>query len=119
MGLWSQCHVPAVLNPGSAPRGGLAVGNAQFGGLGIAADNAISHLYAWQRDDAQGNVNPSTDPSASAAVGQACTAALSGIAGFNWPPSMLAAETNPPVFPWGLPQADPAACSLDPGQPGG
>jgi hypothetical protein len=112
VGLWSQFDVPAVLTPGSAPRGGLAVGNAQFGGLRIAADNAISHLYAWQRDDAQGNINPSTDPSAPAAVGQACTAALAGMAESYWPPSMLAAQVNLPVFPWGLPQADPVVCTL-------
>jgi hypothetical protein len=103
VGVWPQFAMPVLLSPGAAPRGALATGDALFDGMEIVADNSLSHLHAWQRDDGQGAFDPTTDPGAPPEVRAAFAAATAGVPPGSWPPSMLAAQVDLPSFPWGPP----------------
>jgi hypothetical protein len=103
VGVWPQFAMPVLLSPGSAPRGALATGHALFDGMEIVAEDKISQLHAWQRDDGSGAFNPTTDPGAPLEVRAAFTAATAGVAPGSWPESMLAAQVDLPSFPWGPP----------------
>jgi len=103
VGVWPQFAMPVLLSPGAAPRGALATGHALFDGMEIVADDSLSHLHAWQRDDGQGAFDPTTDPGAPPEVRAAFVAATAGVPPGSWPPSMLAAQVDLPSFPWGPP----------------
>jgi hypothetical protein len=119
VGVWlGTPAAPRVYLPGAAPRMGLARGSAQISGLTISAENSLSHLFAWQRDDANGNYAPAADPSAPQEVASAFGTAVSGIAQTAQPAAMLAAQVNPGFFPFPPAPANPLVCDLIFARPG-
>lgn len=97
VGVWPEFAAPMILEPGAAPRGGLAAGLAGFDGMTITTGDTASHLYAW------GGAPPGPDPAAPASVTTAFSAALAALPAADWPASMLAIEAPRPRFPWALP----------------
>jgi hypothetical protein len=105
VGVWAAKVPPQVLSPGSAPTAAIGRGNASFDGMTIAADAALSHLFAWQSEG--GAVGPPAQiqgmPTAVAAAFTAATATLSPA---ETPPALLGAQVNP--VQWPFPPQPPA-----------
>jgi hypothetical protein len=113
VGVWlGTPAAPRVFFPGGAPRGGLGRGQGKIGGLTITADNSVSHFYAWQRDDMNGNYAPLTDPSASPQVAAAFAGAIGGTTPSAQPAAMLAAQANVELFPFPPQPASRLICDL-------
>ncbi|HEX4091749.1 MAG TPA: hypothetical protein VHZ33_23795 [Trebonia sp.] len=105
VGVWAAIVPPVVRTPGSAPAGSLAAGRAIFDGLLIGADPALSHLYGWQGDGTSA-VPSAALPGVPAAVAEALGAAVAPLAVSARPPALLAAQANPPAFPFPPPGGD-------------
>jgi hypothetical protein len=111
VGVWAAIVPPVVRTPGRAPAGALAAGSALFDGMRIGAAPALSHLYAWESDGTT-SVPPTVIPGTPAAVTGALRAAVSPLAGSDRPPALLAAQANPPAFPFPLPGTDDVVCVI-------
>ena len=111
VGVWPEIVPPVVRSPGSAPAGALARGSALFDGMSIVADPAESHLYAWQSDGSS-PAPPATLPGTPPAVTAALAAAVAPLAASDRPPALLAADVNPPRFPFRPRLREVTACDI-------
>jgi hypothetical protein len=106
VGVWAQQVPPQVLIPGGAPTGAVARGSASFDGMTITASPLVSHLFAWQSD---GSSAQPTAPiqGVPADVATAFAAATAPLAPTDRPPALLAAQVNPPAWPFVLLPPEP------------
>jgi hypothetical protein len=111
VGVWAVAVPPQMLVPGDAPTGSIARGDAQFNGMHITADPDEAHLYAWQSHSA-GTVPPTTITGIPPAVASAMGSAVSTLAAADRPPALLAAQVNPPQWPFPPPPPDPTVCDI-------
>ncbi len=111
VGVWAAIVPPVVRTPGRAPAGALAAGRVLFDGLRIGADPAVSHLYAWESDGSS-SVPPTVLPGTPAAVTAALSAAVTPLVVTARPPALLAAQVNPPAFPFPLPGGEDLVCVI-------